>query len=59
MSPDPAPGAVVRSAAEVNAEIRALWSHPAVPLTTLQREEYARLLAELRRVERGDMSTAA
>jgi hypothetical protein len=42
----------------VNAEIRALWSHPQVPLTAVQRETYARLLAELRRVERGDVAAA-
>lgn len=54
MSPDlvTRPGSV-RSAAEVNARIRALWSHPQVPLSGEQRAEYQRLLAELRRMERG------
>jgi len=59
MSPDSVTSGPVRSAAELNAAIRALWSHPAVPLTAGQREEYARLLAELRRVERGGVDTAA
>ena len=47
------------SAAELNEQIRALWSHPAVRLTDEQRAEYQRLLAELRRVEHGDVTTAA
>jgi hypothetical protein len=60
MSPDlGARGGGVRSAAQVNAAIRALWSHPAVPLTAAQREEYARLCAELARVQRGDTTAAA
>ncbi|CAL9352451.1 hypothetical protein SUDANB1_00489 [Streptomyces sp. enrichment culture] len=60
MSPDlvTAPPAA-RSVAELNAAIRALWSHPAVPLTAEQREEYWRLCAELRQVERGDVTVAA
>lgn len=55
----PSPAVPVRSAGELNAAIRALWSHPAVPLTDGQREEYARLCAELRAVERGDIAAAA
>ncbi|WP_208624995.1 hypothetical protein [Streptomyces misionensis] len=42
----------------MNAQIRALWSHPAVPLTREQRAEYERLCAELRRVERGGAAAA-
>lgn len=59
MSPDlvTSPGAV-RSAAELNAQIRALWSHPAVPLTREQRAEYERLCAELRQIERGGAAAA-
>lgn len=53
MSPDSPPSGSVRSAAEVNAQIRALWSHPQVPLSVGQRAEYERLLAEWRRIERG------
>ncbi|GGQ83900.1 hypothetical protein [Streptomyces flaveolus] len=58
MSPSPA-AAGVRSADELNAAIRALWSHPQVPLTREQREEYARLCAELAAVQRGDVVEAA
>lgn len=61
-STPPLPGSA-RSAAELNEAIRALWmdgrGHPAVGLTDEQREEYARLCAELREVERGDVTTAA
>jgi hypothetical protein len=53
----------VRSAAELNARIRALWTgpgtHPTLPLNAEQRAEYQLLLAELRQVERGDVTTAA
>ncbi|UOB09053.1 hypothetical protein MQE23_08310 [Streptomyces sp. HP-A2021] len=59
MSPDLVTAGAVRSAAELNQAIRALWSHPAVPLTDGQRAEYAQLLAELRQVERGDVTAAA
>ncbi|MFF9002595.1 hypothetical protein ACF1GW_35770 [Streptomyces achromogenes] len=48
----------VRSAAEINRAIRALWSHPQVPLTDGQRAEYWRLCAELARVQRGDVAAA-
>ena len=64
MSPDlvTAPGSV-RSAAELNTAIRALWlgpgGHPAVRLDDGQRAECWRLLAELRQVERGDVVEAA
>ncbi|MGW5616293.1 hypothetical protein [Streptomyces sp. NPDC003877] len=63
MSPDLVTRGPVRSAAELNAAIRALWTgpggHPTLRLTDEQREEYGRLLAELRRVERGDVVEAA
>jgi hypothetical protein len=59
MSSPPPPQGSVRSAAELNAAIRALWSHPAARLTDEQREEYRRLLAELRQVERQDVTPAA
>ncbi|MFC7983791.1 hypothetical protein [Streptomyces sp. NPDC057336] len=55
----PSPAAPARSAEELNAAIRGLWSHPQVPLTAVQREEYARLCAELAAVQRGDVTTAA
>lgn len=59
MSATPPPDGPVRSAAEVNAAIRALFAHRDARLTDEQREEYRRLLAELRRVEQGDVTTAA
>ncbi|MFE2073737.1 hypothetical protein [Streptomyces misionensis] len=59
MSPDLVPPGPVRSAAELNAQIRALWSHPAVPLTREQRAEYERLCAELARLQREAEAAAA
>jgi Mor family transcriptional regulator len=59
MSSTPPPSAPLRSAAELNAAIRALFSHRDARLTDEQRAEYRRLLAELRQVERGDVTTAA
>ncbi|MFE0470440.1 hypothetical protein ACFW2V_02340 [Streptomyces sp. NPDC058947] len=63
MSPDVPPRTPLRTAAELNAAIRALWTgpggHPTLRLTDEQREEYGRLLAELRQVERGDVVEAA
>jgi hypothetical protein len=53
----------VRSADDVNAEIRALWLgprvHPAVGLTPEQRAEYHRLLAELDQLKRRGVTVAA
>lgn len=52
-----------RSVEELNAAIRAFWmgpgGHPTLPLTDVQRAEYQALIAELERVERGDVTTAA
>lgn len=59
MPPTPPMPGRVRSAEELNARIRALWSHPQVPLTAEQRAEYERLCAELRQVQRGDVAPAA
>ncbi|MDH6448135.1 hypothetical protein M2155_000543 [Streptomyces sp. SAI-119] len=63
MSPSPpTPGSSRPSADELNEQIRALWTgrgHPALPLSEAQRAEYHRLLAELDRVERGDVVEAA
>ncbi|MEU8902220.1 hypothetical protein [Streptomyces mirabilis] len=63
MPPTPPPDGSPRSAAELNARIRAFWidgrGHPTVALTDEQRAEYQLLLAELRQVERGDVTTAA
>ncbi|MFF4934291.1 hypothetical protein ACFY2H_36165, partial [Streptomyces griseofuscus] len=54
MPPNSLPCGLPRSAAEINAAIRALWSHPQVPLSREQRAQYERLCPELRRVERGE-----
>jgi hypothetical protein len=59
MSPEDQACGPVRSADVVNAEIRALFACPQVPLTAEQRETYWRLLAELERVGRGDVTEAA
>lgn len=49
--------------AELNERIRALWvgpgGHPTVQLNPERRAEYERLCAELERVRRGDVTTAA
>lgn len=45
--------------AELNAQIRALFKHRDTRLTDEQRAEYHRLLDELDRVGRGDVTTAA
>jgi Mor family transcriptional regulator len=57
-STPPASGPL-RTVAELNAAIRALWSHRDARLSDEQRAEYRRLLAELRQVERRDVTTAA
>lgn len=59
MPPTPPSPAAARSAEELNARIRALFSHRDARLTDEQRAEYHQLLAELDRVERGDVTTAA
>lgn len=59
MSSSPPSSGRVRSAAELNARIRALFTHRDARLTDEQREEYRQLLSELRQVERGDITTAA
>ncbi|MEU8628928.1 hypothetical protein [Streptomyces sp. NPDC048669] len=55
----PAPGAHVRSLAEVNADIRALWQQSRGRLSPEGRREYERLLAEWAAVVRGDAVEAA
>ncbi|MFI2761436.1 hypothetical protein ACH5A3_21580 [Streptomyces echinatus] len=46
----------MRSATEINKEIRAFWqapgAHPTLPLSPEQRERYQQLLAELQQVKR-------
>lgn len=59
MSSTPPPAGDPQAAAELNARIRALFTHRDVRLTDEQRAEYHKLLAALRRVELGDVTTAA
>ena len=62
MPPTSSPQDRVRSAervAELNRQIRALFKHRDTRLTDEQRAEYHRLLDELDRVGRGDVTTAA
>lgn len=59
MSPDSLPQGSLRSAEELNAAIRALFTHRDARLSDEQRAEYRALLDELRQVERGDVTTAA
>ena len=59
MPPTPPSPAAARSAEELNARIRALFSHRDARLDDAQRAEYRRLLAELEQVTRGDVTTAA
>ncbi|MFC1260603.1 MULTISPECIES: hypothetical protein [Streptomyces] len=59
MSPSPSPRGRLRSAEELNAAIRALFTHRDARLSDEQRAEYRALLDELRQVERGDVTAAA
>lgn len=59
MPPTPPPSGRARSAAELNAAIRALFAHRDARLSDEQREQYRQLVAELLEVERGDVTTAA
>jgi len=58
--PDPAsPRTAAEQVAELNAAIRALFPHRDARLTDEQRETYRKLLAELERVKRAGITTAA
>ena len=59
MPPDARSSGSVRSAAVVNAEIRALWPHPAVRLTDTERARYERLIAEWAAAVRAEVVEAA
>jgi Mor family transcriptional regulator len=59
MPPTPPEQPLLRTADELNAAIRALFTHRDARLSDEQREEYRALLDELRQVERGDVTTAA
>lgn len=59
MSPETSRPGSVRSAAAVNAEIRALWPHPSMRLTTKQRQAYEQLLEEWATAVRTEIVKAA
>ncbi len=59
MPASPSPRSGLRSAAELNAAIRALFTHRDARLSDAERAEYRALLDELEQVQRGDVTTAA
>lgn len=59
MPPIPSGPGVVRSAAAVNEDIRALWPHPAVRLSDAERERYEELVAEWAAAVRAEVVEAA
>lgn len=59
MSPELSGLGPVRSAALVNAEIRALWRDPSVRLTDEQRAVYERLCVEWAAARRAEVVEAA
>jgi hypothetical protein len=59
MSPDSMASASVRSAAEVNEQIRALWLRAGGTLSTQERAEYEQLVVEWAAAIRGTVVEAA
>ena len=59
MSPDLMPPGSVRSAAEVNEQIRALWLRAGGSLSAQEREEYEMLVVEWAAAIRGRVVEAA
>ncbi|MEV5321256.1 hypothetical protein AB0K92_27020 [Streptomyces sp. NPDC052687] len=59
MSPDSGAPGSVRSAAEVNEQIRALWLRAGGTLSAQEREEYELLVVEWAAAMRGEMIEAA
>ena len=59
MSPEPLRPGGVRSSAAVNAEIRALWVDPRVPLTDEQRARRDELYVEWAEAVRAEVVEAA
>ncbi|CAL9371990.1 MULTISPECIES: hypothetical protein [Streptomyces] len=59
MSPDLTPPGSVRSAAEVNEQIRALWLRARGSLSAQEREEYEMLVVEWAAAIRGRVVEAA
>ncbi|MEU9990775.1 hypothetical protein AB0E10_29085 [Streptomyces sp. NPDC048045] len=59
MSPESLPPGSVRSAAEVNEQIRALWLRAGGTLSAQEREEYELLVVEWAEAIRGTVIEAA
>jgi len=59
MSPDSVASGSVRSAAEVNEQIRALWMRAGGSLSAQERAEYELLVVEWAAAIRGDVVKAA
>ncbi|MER5450663.1 hypothetical protein ABT052_10120 [Streptomyces sp. NPDC002766] len=59
MSPDSVTSGSVRSAAEVNEQIRALWMRAGGSLSAQERAEYELLVVEWAEAIRGDVIEAA
>ncbi|MCK1819044.1 hypothetical protein MTQ10_05325 [Streptomyces sp. XM83C] len=59
MSPDSMPSGSVRSAAELNERIRALWLRTGGRLTDREREQYEALVVEWAEAVRGGVVEAA
>ncbi|MGW0883359.1 hypothetical protein [Streptomyces sp. NPDC002671] len=59
MSPESTPLGSVRSAAEVNEHIRALWLRAGGTLSAQEREEYELLVVEWAEAIRGEIIKAA
>lgn len=59
MPPSPPSCGLVRSADEINQQIRALWPHPAVRLSEADRARYERLVVEWARAVREGVVEAA
>ncbi|MEW1646184.1 MULTISPECIES: hypothetical protein [unclassified Streptomyces] len=59
MSPDSVAPGSVRSAAEVNEQIRALWLRAGGSLSTQEREEYEQLVVEWAAAIRDEVIAAA
>ncbi|MFJ5265420.1 hypothetical protein ACIQAC_33635 [Streptomyces sp. NPDC088387] len=59
MSPDSVSSGSVRSAVEVNEQIRALWLRAGGRLSAQEREEYELLVVEWAAAVRGDVVKAA
>ncbi|MER8008054.1 MULTISPECIES: hypothetical protein [unclassified Streptomyces] len=59
MSPDSVTSGSVRSAAEVNEQIRALWMRAGGSLSAQERTEYELLVVEWAEAIRGDVIKAA